>query len=89
MSSPGESKVKLCLTKYHTTKTYGGVEVWLHVFLTSALYGSECGQLHAPAVNLRGRAPGIQMIGEWVPLEPVWMRWRRENFPALSEIETR
>jgi hypothetical protein len=34
------SKVKsLCLTKHHAMKTYGGVEVQLHAFLTSALHG--------------------------------------------------
>jgi hypothetical protein len=27
----------LCLTKHHTIKMYEGVEVQLHVFLTSAL----------------------------------------------------
>jgi len=27
----------LCLIKHHATKTYGGVEVYLHVLLTCAL----------------------------------------------------
>jgi len=27
----------LCLTKYHAIKTYGGVEVQVHAFLTSVL----------------------------------------------------
>jgi hypothetical protein len=43
-------KVKffLCLTKHHAMKTYWGVEVQLHAFLTSALE-EVSGQLHAPA----------------------------------------
>jgi len=31
----------LRLTTHHATKTYGGVEVYLHSFLTSTVYGSE------------------------------------------------
>jgi hypothetical protein len=34
-------KLSLCLTKYHTIKTYCGVEVYLHAFLTLALDGSD------------------------------------------------
>jgi hypothetical protein len=32
-----EIKLSLCFIKYHATKEYGGVEVSLHVLLTSAL----------------------------------------------------
>jgi len=34
-------KLFLCLITYHSVKSYGGVEVWLHAFLTSALVGGE------------------------------------------------
>jgi hypothetical protein len=36
-------KVKLSyyLTKHYAMKTYGGVDVWIHVFLASALVGGE------------------------------------------------
>jgi hypothetical protein len=30
-------KLSLCLNRHHAMMTYWGVEVWLHVFLTSAL----------------------------------------------------
>jgi hypothetical protein len=46
-------------------KTYGGTDVWIHVFLTSAQVGS--GQLHAPATLPPGkRASGTHWIGEWI-----------------------
>jgi len=32
-------KLLLCSTKYYAVKTYWGMEVWLHPFLTSALDG--------------------------------------------------
>lgn len=31
----------LCSTKHHVMKTYGGIEVWLHTFLSWALHVSE------------------------------------------------
>jgi hypothetical protein len=37
------------LTKYHTKKTFGGVEVLLQAFLTSTLGGGEW-QLHARSI---------------------------------------
>jgi hypothetical protein len=34
-----DNKVALCLTKHHAMKTYVGVDVLIHVFLTLALVG--------------------------------------------------
>jgi hypothetical protein len=39
-------KLSLCLTKYHSMRTYGEVEVQRHAFLTSALYRCEWSHLH-------------------------------------------
>jgi hypothetical protein len=46
-------------------KAYEGVDVYTHIFLTSALVRS--GQLHAPAALHPGkRAPGTHWTGGWV-----------------------
>jgi hypothetical protein len=37
-------------------KAYGGVDVYIHIFLTSALVG-DSGQLHAPAALPLGKSP--------------------------------
>jgi hypothetical protein len=37
-------------------ETYGGVDVEIHMFLTSALVGGD-GQLHAPAALHPGKGP--------------------------------
>jgi hypothetical protein len=43
-------------------KAYGGLDVYIHVFLTSALVGG--GHLHAPAAFTPGeRVPGIHWVG--------------------------
>jgi hypothetical protein len=38
----GKGEVALCLTKHHAMKTYCGVEVQYHAFLTYALDGGVC-----------------------------------------------
>jgi hypothetical protein len=43
-------------------KAYGRMDIWIHIFLTSALLG----QLHAPAALPRGRATGTHWSGGWV-----------------------
>jgi len=63
----------LCLTKYHVTKhhtvkTYGEVEIQLHAFLTWH-YMQVSGQIHPPAAG-------------WAP-EPVWTRRRRRQKRCL------
>jgi len=74
-------KLSLCLTKYHTMKMYllikydamkhtGGVELWPHIFLTSALDGGEW-RASQPSCFISGeRDPGTH-TGGWVGPESV------------------
>jgi hypothetical protein len=58
-SIPHKVKLKLflCLTNHHAMKTYGRVDVWIHILLTSALTGS--GQLHALAALPPEKEPPV------------------------------
>jgi hypothetical protein len=47
-------------------KTYGGVDVHTHVFLTSALVGGEWSDSHPGRFTPGERAPGTHWIGGWV-----------------------
>jgi hypothetical protein len=52
-------KLSLCLTKHHAMKTYWGMEVYLHAFLTSALDGGEWSASRPSRFTPRERAPWI------------------------------
>jgi hypothetical protein len=56
-------------------KTYGEVDVYIHIFLTSALVGDEWS-----ALCRREIVPGTHLKGGWVGPEPVWTAWRVQNF---------
>jgi hypothetical protein len=47
-------------------KVYGGVDVQIHIFLTSALVGGEWSSSRPGRFTLRERAPGTHCIGGWV-----------------------
>jgi hypothetical protein len=49
-------------------KTYGGVDVWIHVFLTSALVGGEWSASRPGRFTPGERAPGTYCMGSWVGL---------------------
>jgi hypothetical protein len=55
--------LSLFLVKHHIMKMYGGMEVYIHPFLTSALFAGAC-SASFPAQ----RAFGSQWIGGWMDL---------------------
>jgi hypothetical protein len=60
-------------------KAYWGVDVEIHIFLTSALVGGEWSASRPGRFTPGERAPGTHWIGGWMTPEPVWTTWRREN----------
>jgi hypothetical protein len=47
-------------------KMSGGVDVQIHIFLTSALVGGEWSTSHPGCFTPKQRAPGTHCIGGWV-----------------------
>jgi hypothetical protein len=62
-------------------KTYGGVDIWIHVLTLAVVAVS--GQLHA-LTTLPPPVP-IGYEAGWAP-EPVWMTWRREIVRLVRTI---
>jgi hypothetical protein len=73
----------LCLIKRNAMKTYGGLEVQFHTFLTSELNGGYRSASRTGRFSPGERPPPepIWQDAGWVP-EPVWTRWRKE-LPSL------
>jgi hypothetical protein len=47
-------------------KAYGGVDVYIHIFLTSALAGDECSASRPGRFTTGETAPSTDWIGSWV-----------------------
>jgi hypothetical protein len=52
--------------KHYAMKAYGGVDVWIYVFLTSVLAGGEWSASRPGLFTPRERTPGTNWIGGWV-----------------------
>jgi hypothetical protein len=52
--------------KHHAMETYGGVDVYIHVFLVLALIGSKCSAFHPGRFSPEERALGTHWIKNWV-----------------------
>jgi hypothetical protein len=61
-------------------KTYGGVGVWLHAFLTLGLDGGEWSVSRPCCFNAGAKAPDTQWIGGWVG--------PRVGMDAVAEIKS-
>jgi hypothetical protein len=60
-------------------KTHGGVDVYIHIFLTSALVGGKWSALRPAALPPGKELPvPIRYEAVWAP-EAIWTTWRREN----------
>jgi hypothetical protein len=53
-------------------KAYWGVDVWIHIFLTSALVGGEWSASLPSRFTPGERAPDVHWIGDWGAPKPVW-----------------
>jgi hypothetical protein len=65
----GKVKVKLslCLTiKHYAITGYGGVDVWIHIFFTSALAGGQWSASWPGHFTPGERALGTHCIGGWM-----------------------
>jgi hypothetical protein len=92
-----KAKMSLCLTTYHTLKSYPvcnqvpchedmGVEVQLHTFLTLALNGSEWSASRPNHFTLGERVPGTHWIRDWVgPTASLDMVTKRKNTCPCQE----
>jgi hypothetical protein len=56
----------LQVIKHYAMKAYGGVDLYIHIFLTSALVGGEWLASRPCRFTPLERAPGTHWIGDWV-----------------------
>jgi hypothetical protein len=68
-------------------KTYGGVSVLTHVFLTSAFVGSEWSTSRPGHFTPRERAPGTRWKEAWVGLRTDLDDVKRRKFLILPGLE--
>jgi hypothetical protein len=70
-------------------KAYVGVDVEIHIFLTSALVGGEWSTSRPGRFTPGERAPGTHWIGGWVDLRAVLDDLEKRKFLTLSGLELR
>jgi hypothetical protein len=70
-------------------KAYGGVDVQIHIFLTSALPGGEWSALHPRRFNPGERTPGTYWIGVWVGPRTGLDDVEKRKFTTLPGLELR
>ncbi|PNF38935.1 Brain-specific homeobox protein-like protein [Cryptotermes secundus] len=65
--------------KLSETQAYSGVDVWIHIFLASELFGGEWSASFPGRFTPGERVPGTQWIGSCVGSESVWTTWKTKN----------
>jgi hypothetical protein len=70
-------------------KIYWGMDIWIHVFLTSALVSGEWSASRLGRFTPRERAPGTHWIGGWVGLRASLDDMEKRKFFTLSGLELR
>jgi hypothetical protein len=70
-------------------KAYWGVEVWIHIFLTSALVGGEWSASRRGRFTPKERAPGTHWRGGWVGPRAGLDDVENRKFLTLSGLEFR
>jgi hypothetical protein len=68
-------------------KAYGRVDVYIHIFLTSALVGGEWSASRPGLFTLRERAPGTHWIGGWVGPRAALDDVEKRKFFTLPALE--
>jgi hypothetical protein len=70
-------------------KAYGGVDVYIHIFLTSALVGGESSASRPCRFTPEERAPGTHWIGGWVGLRAGLHDVEKRKFLTLPGLQPR
>jgi hypothetical protein len=70
-------------------KAYKGVDVYIQIFLTSALVGDEWSASRPRHINPGETAPGTHWIGGWVGPRAGLDDVEKRNFLILPELELR
>jgi hypothetical protein len=70
-------------------KTYWGVDVQIHVFLTSAVAGGELSASHPSRFTPGESAPGTHWIGGWVGPRTSLINMEKRKFLTLPGLELR
>jgi hypothetical protein len=70
-------------------KAYGGVDVYIYVFLTSALTGGEWSASRPCRFTPGERAPGAYWVGEWVGPKTGLNVVEKKQFLTLLGLELR
>jgi hypothetical protein len=78
--------LSLCLTNY-AMNTYGGVDLYIHIFLTSALVGGEWLVSLPDRFTPGERAPGTHWTGGWVDPRDGLDDLEKKKFLSLSGLE--